>query len=48
MILNQWLNTALCVRYFTELISGSFDNVPMNKTRHYVFDIYRVYLGIIL
>ena len=39
LVLYQWFNQTLCVKYFTEMISGSFDNRPVNKIRHCVFSI---------
>ena len=35
MVFDQWFNHTLCVRYFTETISGLFGNGPVNKIRHY-------------
>ena len=39
MVLNQGYKEKLCVRYFTELSSGSFGNGPVNKIKHYVLAI---------
>ena len=39
MVLEQWFNHKLGVRYFTELISGSFGNRTVNKIRNSVLDI---------
>ena len=47
MVLDQRFKPTLCVSYFTELISGSFGNVPEEKSRHYVLaillDVFRDY-----
>ena len=39
LVLDQWLKKTIRVRYFTELISDSFGNGPMNKIRNYMLDI---------
>ena len=31
LIIDMWLHKTLCVRYFTELIWGTFGNWPVNK-----------------
>ena len=36
---DQCFKETLCVRYFTELISGSLGNGKAIKSRHYVLDI---------
>ena len=38
-VLYQWVNKTLCVSYFTEMVSGSSGNGPVNKKIHYVLDI---------
>ena len=43
--LDQWFKHTLCVSYFTEIISGPFGNVPVNKIRHYVLAIIPGLLG---
>ena len=48
LVLDQWFKQALCVSYFTELISISFGDRIVNKSRHYVLDFLLVFLGIIL
>ena len=39
LLLDQWFNYILCVSYFTGLHLGSFDNIPVNKSIHYVLAI---------
>ena len=39
LVLYHLFNHTLCVRYFTELILGSFGNVTVNKIRHCVLAI---------
>ena len=39
LALGQWFNQTLCVSHFNELILGSFGNIPVNKSRHYVLYI---------
>ena len=39
LVLDKWFKQTLCVKYFTELFLGSFDNVPDIKTRHYLLAI---------
>ena len=39
LVLDQWFNQTLCVRYFPELVSVSFGNGPVNKIRHYFLSI---------
>ena len=39
MVLDQWFMHTLCVRYFTELRSGPFDNRSVNEIKHYLLAI---------
>ena len=35
LLIDQWLNQTLFVRYYTRFIKGSYFNEPVNKIRHY-------------
>ena len=39
LVLERLFKKTLCVRYFTEMILGSFGNVPVNKNRQFVLAI---------
>ena len=39
LVFEKWFKQTLCFRYFTETISRSFGNIPVNKIRQCVFAI---------
>ena len=39
MVFEQWYNNTICVRYYTDMISGSFGNGRVNKISQYALVI---------
>ena len=45
VLLDKWFKQTLCVSHLTELISGSFGNGPVDKSRHFLLALLLGLLG---